>query len=27
MEKHYPFDVLAGLFIGFLCARLVLYVF
>ncbi len=27
LERHYPFDVLAGSFIGFLCARLVLFIF
>lgn len=27
LERHYPFDVFAGLFIGFLCAGLVLFVF
>jgi undecaprenyl-diphosphatase len=27
LEMHYPFDVLAGLFTGFLCARLVLFIF
>lgn len=27
LEKHYPFDVLAGSFIGFLYARLVLFIF
>jgi len=26
-ERHYPSDVLAGSFIGFLCARLVLFIF
>jgi membrane-associated phospholipid phosphatase len=27
LERHYPFDVLAGSFIGFLCAGLVLFIF
>jgi len=27
LEKHYPFDVLTGSFIGFLCAKLVLLIF
>jgi undecaprenyl-diphosphatase len=27
LEMHYPFDVLTGSFIGFLCARLVLFIF
>lgn len=27
LERHYPFDVLAGSFIGFLCAGIVLFIF
>ena len=27
LERHYPSDVLAGSFIGFLCARLALFIF
>lgn len=27
LEMHYPFDVLTGSFIGFLCARLVRFIF
>jgi undecaprenyl-diphosphatase len=27
LERHYPFDVLAGSFAGFLCARLVCFIF
>lgn len=27
LARHYPFDVLAGAFLGFLCARLALFVY